>query len=207
MKYKIKICGITRLEDAILAYNLGAWAIGFIFTKDSLRYISPEKASRIAKSIPDNIEKIGVFVNSNLIDIINTVETVGLTKIQLHGYESPDFCNILSEEIPLDIIKAFRIKDKNSVNIIYDYNEYINYILLDTYSPNFWGGTGKKFDWNILENIKNHKLPIILAGGINQTNIQNAFKKVQPFAFDISSSVESSPGVKDPVKLRELFSF
>jgi len=200
---KIKICGITLLEDAILASKLGAWAIGFIFVKNSPRYVEPEKAAEIINNLPENLEKIGVFVNSSIEEIENICLETGITKIQLHGDESPEFCLNLSK-LNIAIIKAIRIKSENDLSVIPHYKDIVYAILLDTYADKEYGGTGKSFDWNIAMKARTYNIPIILAGGLNSSNIKETLK-LEPYAIDISTGVEKSKGIKDNQKMTEIF--
>jgi phosphoribosylanthranilate isomerase len=202
---KIKICGITDNKNAILAANAGAWALGFIFVKNSPRFINPEKAAEIILRLPEKIEKIGVFANLQIENVINIVKTVKLSIIQLHGEESPEFCSGLKKELKKPIIKAFRLKDKNDLQKISDYKNIVDYILLDTFSEIELGGTGKVFDWNLAVEAKKQEIPLILAGGLNPENIISAIKTVHPFACDISSGVEAQKGIKDKDKIIALF--
>lgn len=202
---KIKICGITRREDALLAAKSGAWAAGFIFVKNSPRYIEPNKAAGIIKSL-DNIEKIGVFVDSSLDEIVDTVLKTGITQIQLHGNENREFCLDIINKLNLPVIKAFRVKNSADLLDIPEYKSIVSAILLDTYSETQHGGTGKIFDWNIAKEAKIYDIPVILAGGLNPDNITKSYQKVQPYALDISSGVERSKGIKDPEKIKKLFS-
>ena len=202
---KIKICGITTLEDALLVAELGAWAVGFIFVKSSPRYVEPEKAAEIIEALPENIEKIGVFVNPTIDEIQSIIHKVKLTKIQLHGNESKEFCTTLKNSTGLSIIKAIRVKEFDDLKIIQNYKETAVAILLDSYSPQEFGGTGKSFNWEIAVEAKKYGIPIILAGGVNQDNIKEAYSKLKPYAIDISSGVELKKGIKDHKKLKDLF--
>ncbi|OGH97486.1 MAG: hypothetical protein A2104_07810 [Candidatus Melainabacteria bacterium GWF2_32_7] len=203
---KIKICGITTLEDASLAAQLGAWAVGFIFYKKSPRYIEPDKAKLIIKELPDNIEKIGVFVDLPLDEIQDIALKTGITQIQLHGNESKDFCTEVVNKINLPVIKAIRVKDFVDLSSIPDYKNVVSAVLLDSYSKALFGGTGESFNWGIAKEAKTYNIPIILAGGINPDNIVSAYAEVQPYALDISSGIEEYKGIKDHNKLKELFS-
>lgn len=202
---KIKVCGITKTEDAVLCSRLGAWAVGFIFVKESPRYISTEKASEITAELLETIEKIGVFVNSTIDEIQATIQTSKITRIQLHGDETPDFCTELKKKTSLPIIKAFRVNSIEDIDTIKLYKNIISAVLLDTFDKNQHGGTGKTFNWEIAKKAKEYEIPLILAGGINPDNILNAYAEVKPFAIDVSSGVEISPGIKDHEKLKNLF--
>lgn len=202
---KIKICGITRIEDALLAAELGAWAVGFIFVKNTPRYILPETAAEIIKHLPENLIKIGVFADVSLEEIKQTALKTGITKIQLHGNESPEFCKELADLTGKEIIKAIRIKNHKDLKLLPIYKDKVSFILLDSYSEKESGGTGKTFDWEIAKKAAEQEIPIILAGGINPDNAKQAYKTVQPYALDISSGVEECKGVKNPEKLKKLF--
>ena len=194
---KVKICGITNLDDAKLSYELGADAIGFIFYEKSKRYIAPEKAKEIIRQIPAFVLKVGVFVNESTDKINNIAKGIKLNLIQLHGNESPE----MIADIDLPVIKAFRVSEDFDYSIIKQYNNCS--FLLDTYNKNEFGGTGQQFNWkNIPSEIKSE---IILAGGISENNIEQICKDVNPYAIDVSSSIEKEPGKKDHKKLKKLF--
>lgn len=192
----VKICGITRLTDAQLAQELGADAIGFIFAK-SPRQITPLLASAIGDEI--RTVRVGVFVNQPLEEIKAIRKKCDLDIIQLHGDESPEFCDALGGKI----IKAFSMKNENSLAQIDDYPMAWK-ILIDAYVPGQRGGTGKRINTLLLNKINNPS-QIILAGGLNPQNIRQTLKNLHPFGIDVSSGVEKSPGIKDADKLRELF--
>ena len=192
-----KICGITNLVDAKVAVENGASAIGFIFYEKSPRTISIENAKSISKQLSYSVSRVGVFVNQNKDFIDKTISEVQLNMIQLHGDESSNFCNQF--EVP--VLKALRIKDKASFSVMSDFN--VDGFLLDTFSKDSYGGTGKTFDWSLL----NEKIdaPIILSGGLNPNNILDAIDSINPAAIDVNSGVESSPGKKDHQKINLLF--
>lgn len=202
---KIKICGIINTNDALIASSLGADYLGFIFYDKSKRYIHPTKAKKIIDKIKNeysHVKFVGVFVNENINEVKRIKEYCSLDLVQLHGDESAEFSNEFSND---DVIKVFRINnDKFSFEKIKKYKT--NYILFDTYSKNEYGGTGTSFEWKKLKdsNIKDLKKRIFLAGGVNENNILNAIK-INPYAIDISSGVEKSPGIKDEKKLKNLF--
>ena len=202
---RIKICGITRTEDAIFAQQQGAWAVGFIFYEKSPRFITPEKAGEITSCLDASTQKIGVFVNSGINEIIATTDTAGLSMVQLHGDESPQFCFELSKKLDLPIIKVFRVTEISDLDCVQDYKGTISYILLDTYSKKEFGGTGETFNWDIAIKAKDIGIPLILAGGINAYNVNTANKTVQPCAIDISSGVETGKGIKDHNLIHQLF--
>jgi phosphoribosylanthranilate isomerase len=193
---RIKICGITNLEDALLAVDLGADALGFVFYKESKRYIKPEEAYRIISKLPPFVSTIGVFVNQELDEIKEIKEKAGFDTIQLHGDESPDFCKKLGERL----IKAIRVKDSINLEEIESYPAQA--ILLDTYSTKSYGGTGESFRWEILKDLNTSKR-IILSGGLTPENAARAIRIANPYAVDVSSGVEEYPGKKDPEKLKK----
>jgi phosphoribosylanthranilate isomerase len=190
---RIKICGITNLSDALTAVELGADAVGFIFA-ESPRQVDMETAREIIKSLPPFLSRVGVFVNEKPEDIQSTVKYCGLTMVQLHGNESPSYLKALD----LPFIKAFRVHDHSILEHLREYK--LSHFLLDTYVGNQAGGTGKSFDWEIAQ--KAGRLgKVILGGGLNNDNIENALDMVHPFAVDVSSGVEAYPGKKDTHKL------
>lgn len=203
---KVKICGVRNSKDARYAAQLGAWAIGFIFVKMSPRYIEIEEAHRIIELLPVNVEKIGVFADASIDEIKNTVKNTAITKVQLHGNESPELCEELKKTLNIPLIKAIRISKNKDIEIIGDYSSCVESILLDSYSKNQLGGTGESFNWEIAKQAKKFNVPIILAGGITSSNIEEAYLSVEPYAIDLSSGIEKSKGIKDHSLLEKLFS-
>jgi len=192
-----KICGITNLDDANVAVENGASAIGFIFYEKSPRTISINNAKSISKHLPKTIARVGVFVNHEKDFINEAISEVPLDMIQLHSDETPDFCN----QFDVPILKALRIKNEASLSIMDQYDVAV--FLLDTFSNDQYGGTGETFDWSVLN--RKFKTPIILSGGLNPENILDAIDAVNPSAVDVNSGVESFPGKKDYNKLKSLF--
>ncbi len=192
-----KICGITNLDDANVAVENGASAIGFIFYEKSPRTISINNAKSISKHLPKTIARVGVFVNHEKDFIHEAISKVPLDMIQLHSDETPDFCN----QFDVPILKALRIKNEASLSVMDQYDVAV--FLLDTFSNDQYGGTGETFDWSVLN--RKFKTPIILSGGLNSENILDAIDAVNPSAVDVNSGVESSPGKKDFNKLKLLF--
>ena len=192
-----KICGITNLDDANVAVENGASAIGFIFYEKSPRTISINNAKSISKHLPKTIARVGVFVNHEKDLIRLAISEVPLDMIQLQGDETPDFCN----QFDVAILKALRIKNEASLSVMDQYDVAV--FLLDTFSNDQYGGTGETFDWSVLN--RKFKTPIILSGGLNSENILDAIDAVNPSAVDVNSGVESSPGKKDFNKLKSLF--
>ncbi len=195
---KVKICGITNLKDALAAVEAGSDALGFVFYKKSPRYIAPKKAREIIKNLPENLKKVGVFVNAGEKTIKEIAGLCGLDMLQFHGDETPGFCSLFKN---YKIIKAFRIKNKIDLSKILKYNVFA--YLFDTYIKSRYGATGKSFNWGLLRCLKSIDRPVFLSGGLNAGNVKKAIKSIQPEWLDVSSSVEVMPGVKDPKKVKE----
>lgn len=200
MSTRIKICGITRLEDARVASNLGVDALGFIFYQKSPRYIQPEMARNIITSLPPFVNRVGVFVNESPETILQIAQSTGIDTVQLHGSESPDLCSSISTLLP--VIKAFSIQSVNDLSQLKNFN--VQGLLLDTWSGQMLGGSGKTFDWNIARKATEMYENIILAGGLGPSNLEDALNLVQPYAVDINSGIEIMPGVKNPHKIRDV---
>jgi len=196
---KVKICGITDYEDASMAVELGAAALGFIFAH-SPRQVTPQKARDIISAIPPFAKTVGIFVNQDPIEINKIMRFCGLDLVQLHGDESPDFC----DELMPHTIKALRIKDKASLRTARAYRDKVRALLLDTYSKDKAGGTGETFDWQLAIKIKKLGIPIILAGGLGPSNIDGAISTVRPYAVDVNSGVEERPGKKSHSLIKDL---
>ncbi|MFC1770693.1 phosphoribosylanthranilate isomerase [Candidatus Margulisiibacteriota bacterium] len=198
---RIKICGITNIDDAQNAVSLGASALGFIFAENSPRYITPEKAEEICMFMPPFVQLVGVFVNEKK-EVINKIaEQCKLNLIQLHGNEEPGFCLNINRKV----IKTFKLTTEEDLKLIPQYQGVVSAILLDTKVEGKDGGTGQVFDWGLaLKAKESFDIPVILAGGINISNIKKAVQLVNPYAIDISTGVESEPGQKDYNKIKEL---
>jgi phosphoribosylanthranilate isomerase len=194
---RIKICGITSPEDALTAVEAGADALGFVFYKESPRHIFPEEAARIINLLPPFVQAVGLFVNEAP-EIVNQISrNCRLGLVQLHGDETPDYCKMIEQRV----MKAFRIRSLTCLDPIADYR--LSGCLLDAYSPAAFGGTGKRFNWEIAceAMIRGHR--IVLAGGLTPDNVAEAIRQVKPYAVDVSSGVEVAPGKKDVDKVRE----
>lgn len=191
---RVKICGITNLEDALAAVNYGADALGFVFYKGSPRYISTEAAREIIKQLPPLITTVGVFVDETPEMIEETLRHVPVDIAQLHGHEPPESC-LLSRRV----IKAIRVKELSDLEPLKKYRA--SAFLLDTYTPESLGGTGQIFNWDIAVAAKQFG-NIILAGGLNPENIERAIRWVRPYAVDVSSGIEEEKGKKDLKKMR-----
>lgn len=199
---KVKICGITNLEDALLSVKFGADALGFNFYQKSPRYITPENASEIIEKLPAEVLKVGVFVNESLDKIAEIAETAKLNVIQLHGEETPEFAKELKAKTNLEIIKAFRVSPEFKPEDVLQYE--VDAILLDAYNPKEHGGTGETFDWEIAKKVQEICPKMYLAGGLTHNNVINAtFAPNGPkvFGVDTCSGVEIEKGKKDQIKL------
>jgi phosphoribosylanthranilate isomerase len=196
---KVKICGITNLDDALYAAECGADALGFIFYPKSPRCITPDKAASIIQKIPPFITTVGVFVNEKPDEIRHIISMTGLRTVQLHGEESPDTCGLF-----FSAIKSFRVKDMTDLKQLEQYPR-VSACLLDTYSEAEYGGTGRIFNWDIAVEAKK-MCRIILAGGLTPENIEAAVKHVRPYAVDVCSGVEAEKGNKDLKKVKEFIS-
>lgn len=193
---RVKICGITSLEDALMAVEAGADALGFVFHEQSPRHVTPEDAAGIIAGLPPFVQTVGLFVNRPLEFVNETAARCRLDLVQLHGDEPPEFCDAVERRV----IKAFRVKDVTSLDPIKNYRVAAH--LLDAYSPKAYGGTGLTFNWDIAAVAKEFG-PVILAGGLTPDNVREAVEVVTPYAVDVSGGVESAPGKKDVAKVRE----
>ena len=197
MLVRVKICGITTAADARLAADAGADALGFIFYRESARYVAPEIAAAVISELPPFVTPVGVFVNSTADEVNAIVRMTRVRAIQLHGDESPEFC----AGFDLPVIKALRVRDAATIAAAREFNTAA--LLLDSYVPGQLGGTGAKFNWDLAVEAKALGKPVILAGGLTPDNVRDATMKVQPYGLDVSSGVEFQPGRKDPKRVQE----
>jgi phosphoribosylanthranilate isomerase len=202
MTTRVKICGVTRLDDAELAVSCGAWAVGLNFHSESPRRCEPDTASEIASALKRRAEVAGVFVNAPLEDVVRIADAVGLTMLQLHGDEGPAFCEEARRRTGLPVIKVARVRDAASVKALSAFKT--DFHMLDAYVPRRPGGTGQRFDWALAAEHPDEPA-LILSGGIGPDNVAEAIATVHPFAIDVASGVEAAPGQKDPGKVRALF--
>lgn len=193
---KIKICGITNLDDALSAEELGADALGFNFYKKSPRYIAPEKAAEIIAQLPPFILPVGIFVNEREEKIREIQALACLQAVQLHGDETPEFCQRFGNRV----IKAFQVKDKESLKHMAHFR--VSAYLLDSYRDGLRGGTGTTFDWHLAVVAKTFGR-IVLAGGLAPENVAEAVRLVQPYGVDVAGGVEREKGIKDHVKMKK----
>lgn len=195
MSVRVKLCGITQLNDALSASFLGADAIGLVFYPKSKRLIELDVAKRICLSVPPFINRVGLFVNQDEATIRNVLDHVSLDILQFHGEESADFC----QQFNKPYIKVFRVKTRDDLIKIDNYGSASAW-LFDSYHDQVYGGSGEVFNWSLIP--KGAKRPIILAGGLTSKNVTDAIAQVKPYAVDVSSGIECSPGIKDPVKMQ-----
>jgi phosphoribosylanthranilate isomerase len=193
---RVKVCGITTSDDALRAADLGVDALGFVFHPESPRYLPPSEAAKIIRNLPPFVDTVGVFVDCPFEEIEAIVAACCLTAVQLHGGESPEFC----EQFRVKVIKAFRVKESGLPPEIERYRT--DAFLLDAFVKGVPGGTGRTFPWEVAREAKRHGR-IILAGGLDCDNVRKAVETVRPYAVDVSSGVEAAPGRKDPKRLTE----
>jgi phosphoribosylanthranilate isomerase len=207
---RVKICGLMQAEQVKAIAHSGADALGFICVPESPRFLEPAAIQAIVRTLPTltsqghPLAKIGVFANAALEDIISAVEIAALTGVQLHGQESPAFCRLLRQALPsLELIKAFRVKNKETLLAVADYSDTVDSLLLDAYAKNALGGTGESWDWSLVQDF-DPGLPWLLAGGLTPINVNTALQQARPSGIDLSSGVERSPGDKDMKLIQQL---
>ena len=195
----IKICGITRVEDAMVAAELGVDAIGLNFFPKSKRFIDDKTAVEICEAIPEKVLKIGVFVNSSAAEINQKLEKIPIDLLQFHGNETPEFCSQWNDKV----IRAISPKEEKDLEIIKSY-KFAKMIVVDASVAGQYGGTGEKADWELAKKaVEKFDLPILLAGGLTPKNVAEAIQKVNPFGVDVAGGVESLPGLKDFEKMQK----
>jgi phosphoribosylanthranilate isomerase len=195
---RVKICGITRAEDAELAASLGAWALGFILWPGSKRAVEPGVAAGIASGVRRRVELVGVFVNPTLDEVAHAADSIGLTHVQLHGDEGPTFAAEVARRTGAKVIKAARVASGADLQALERFR--VDYHLLDTAVPGVRGGSGQSWDWALAAQ-RRSKVPAILSGGLTAENVAEGIAAVKPYAVDVASGTEASPGIKDPAKL------
>ena len=199
---RVKVCGITRLEDAELAVELGAWALGFILWPQSPRVADPAVAAGISAALRRRTERVGVFVNPTLDEVAHAADEIGLSHIQLHGDEGPAFCAEAGRRTGAKVIKAVRVSAAADFQDLERF--HTDFHMLDTAVRGMRGGTGETWDWALARS-RRRRTPVILSGGLTADNVAAGIAAVEPYAVDVSSGVEAAPGVKDPDKLRAFF--
>ena len=195
MSVTVKICGITSQTDARAAAEAEADAIGLMFYKESPRHVTIEQAKEICEVLPAHIMRVGVFVNTDEALINRALSECLLNILQFHGDETPEDC----AQYPVMTLKAFRVQGPETLEQMKDYSTAG--FLLDAYTKEARGGTGEKFNWDLAVQAQQLRKPVFLAGGLTPDNVAEAVRKVEPFGVDVSSGVESEPGIKDPEKL------
>ena len=196
---RIKFCGITSLDDAKLAVEAGAWAIGLIRFAGSPRRCELPEAERIARALRRQVEICGVFVNAPLDEVAAVADGVGLTMVQLHGDEGPAFCAEVARRTGAKVVKAARVRSGADIASLERF--HTDFHLLDAHRSGRWGGTGETFDWELVHR-RRTDTPFVLSGGLTPENVGAAIAATSPFAVDVASGTEDRPGVKDPEKLR-----
>ena len=196
MLTKVKICGITRMEDALAAANAGADALGFMFYEASPRRVARDVATAIIRELPPFLSRVGVFVNPSPDDVRRAIEDCRIDTLQFHGEETPEFC----AQFGLRVIKAFRVRDAESLQVL---SAFVGETcLLDSFVAGQHGGTGATFNWDLAAQTVRAGRRVLLAGGLNPENAAEAVRRVRPYGLDVSSGVETTPGMKDAEKVR-----
>ena len=196
---RVKVCGVTRVEDAHLAADLGAVAVGFVFWPASPRFIDVERARAIVRALPPFVIPVGVFVDQPQVEVNAVADKVGLGAVQLHGNETPEYCDGIDRRV----IRAIGLRESMDVKLVEAWPSSVT-LLLDAYDPEKRGGTGRPVNWTVAAGIASLR-PTILSGGLRSENVGDAIATVRPYAIDVSSGVEAQPGVKDPQRLRAFF--
>jgi phosphoribosylanthranilate isomerase len=199
---RVKICGLTNLDDAAEAVRLGAWALGLIHYEGSPRRCDPAEAARIGAAFRRKCEVVGVFVNQELDELAKAVENAGLTTVQLNGEEGPSFCAETARRTGVKVIKAIHVGSAADIHGAEAFRT--DFHLFDRRSPGRWGGTGESFDWGLLRE-RRSEVPAIVAGGLRPDNVAEAISVTHPFAVDVASGVEAAPGRKDHAAMRSFF--
>jgi phosphoribosylanthranilate isomerase len=199
----VKICGITRPEDAELAVSLGAWAIGMVFHEASPRAVDPAVAAAIGSGFHRRVEVCGVFVNRPLDEVAQLADACSLTMLQLHGDEGPEYCAAAARRTGAKVMKAARVKDAASLQALNAFRR-VGFHLADAHHADLFGGTGETFDWTLLRT-RRSKVPLVLSGGLTPDNVADAIRTVHPWGVDTASGTEASPGVKDHDKVTAFF--
>jgi phosphoribosylanthranilate isomerase len=199
---RVKICGITNLDDAAEAVRLGAWAIGLIHFAESPRAVEAAEAVGIAAAFRRKCEVVGVFVNPELDEVAKAVEDAGLTMVQLNGEEGPSFCGEVARRTGVKVIKAIHVSSAADIHAAETFRT--DYHLFDRRGKGLWGGSGESFDWGLLRE-RRSQVPAIVAGGLRPDNVAEAIAVTHPFAVDVASGVEAEPGHKDHAAMLAFF--
>jgi len=199
---RVKICGITNLDDAAEAVRLGAWAIGLIHFAESPRAVEAAEAVRIAAAFRRKCEVVGVFVNPELGAVAKAVEDAGLTMVQLNGEEGPSFCAEVARKTGVKVVKAVHVSSAADIHSAEAFRT--DFHLFDKRGRGLWGGSGESFDWGLLKE-RRSQVPAIVAGGLRPDNVAEAIAATHPYAVDVASGVEAEPGRKDHAKMTAFF--
>lgn len=199
---RVKICGVTNLDDAAEAVRLGAWAVGLIHFQESPRAVEPAEAARIGAAFRRKCEVVGVFVNPELDEVAKAVEDEGLTMVQLNGEEGPSLCGEVARRTGVKVIKAVHVSSAADIHAAEAFRTAFH--LFDRSGEGLWGGTGESFDWDLLRE-RRSDVPAILAGGLRPDNVAEAISVTRPFAVDVASGVEAEPGRKDHAAMTAFF--
>jgi phosphoribosylanthranilate isomerase len=199
---RVKICGVTNLDDAAEAVRLGAWAIGLIHSGESPRHVEPAEATAISAAFRRKCEVVGVFVNPELEEVAKVVEDSALTMVQLNGEEGPSFCAEVARRTGVKVIKAIHVSSAADIHAAEAFRT--DFHLFDRRSGDLWGGTGESFDWGLLRE-RRSAVPAILAGGLRPENVAEAIATAHPYAVDVASGVEAEPGRKDHATMAAFF--
>jgi phosphoribosylanthranilate isomerase len=199
---RVKICGVTNLDDAAEAVRLGAWAIGLIHYGESPRHVEPAEATAISAAFRRKCEVVGVFVNPELEEVAKAVEDSALTMVQLNGEEGPSFCAEVARRTGVKVIKAIHVSSAADIHAAEAFRT--DFHLFDRRSGDLWGGTGESFDWGLLRE-RRSAVPAILAGGLRPENVAEAIATAHPYAVDVASGVEAEPGRKDHATMAAFF--
>jgi phosphoribosylanthranilate isomerase len=202
MSTRVKICGVTRVADAELAVRLGAWAVGMVMWPGSRRHCDPGTAAAISTALRRRCEVVGVFVNAPLPELVAAAEEAQFTILQLHGDEGPSYCAEARRRTGAKIMKAARVRDAVAVRRLSAYRTDLH--LLDAHVEGVPGGTGERFDWE-LARAHPGEPPLVLSGGLDAANVAQAIEVAHPYAVDVASGTEASPGVKDAERVKQFF--
>jgi phosphoribosylanthranilate isomerase len=200
---RVKVCGVAELDDARLAVELGAWAVGMVFHAESPRACDPGTAELIGAELKRKAEIVGVFVNWPLDELEHMADRASLSILQLHGDEGPAYCREAARRTGCRVMKAMQAKDAAAVRKLESYRE-VHLHMLDAHSDSLRGGTGSTFEWELAAH-HHGSVPLVLSGGLSPDNVRQAIDAVRPYAVDSASGTEAEPGRKDPAKLRALF--
>ena len=201
---RVKVCGITSLDDARFAADAGAWALGLIFAPESARRCTVDAAAEIGADLHRKVELAGVFVNAPLDEVAELADLCALSLLQLHGDEGPAYCAEAARRTGAKVIKAVPARDKASVRALLAYRDRVDFHMIDAHVPGRRGGTGETFAWELTGERGGSDLPLILSGGITPENAGEAIAAVRPFAVDSASGTDAEPGRKDPAKVTAL---